>query len=111
MNRRNQRPSFGDIYWICDRETGLPKEAHPWIVIEDYDPVRPAMKACVRSTTVPGSVEIPYIYNNIQVDDFDKDGCVDPTYIKVIPVYVISAARYRGRLPQELLQRLRDALP
>lgn len=73
--------------------------------------MRPVMKACVRSTTVPGSVEIPCIYNNIQVDHFDKDGCVDPTYIMAIPVHVIAAARYEGRLPGDLLQRLRDALP
>lgn len=106
MNQTNPTPAFGDIYWIADNFTGFNKVAHPWIVIEDYNPVIPTVKVCVRSTSVQASVDSPHMYAGQQVDHFDRDGWVDPTCRRSLPVDVVASGRYSGRLPPELRQAL-----
>jgi mRNA-degrading endonuclease toxin of MazEF toxin-antitoxin module len=103
-------PRFGDIYWIDDGRTGLGKERHPWIIVEDYDSISPTVKACIRSTTGRGSVEIPCTYQGQQVDHFNQDGRVNPKYRKTLPIQDVLDSRYGGELPRDLGELLKRSL-
>src|SRR5690349_19366215 len=41
----------GDVWWIPDRYTGLPKVRHPWILVHGYSPARRQATTCLRATT------------------------------------------------------------
>ena len=104
--------TFGAIFRIDNIKSGLSKQegSHPWIIVEDFDESNPRVAACVRTTSGNGSVEIPAFYDGHQVDRFDRDGRVDPGFLKPIHVDVIRLSRYCGRLPAGLCDILRDAL-
>lgn len=105
-----KRCTFGAVFWIDDDETGLKKERHPWVIIEDYDVARPYVRACLRTTSGCGSVKIPAFFDGQRVDKFNKDGRIDPGYCLPIDIETIRVSDYGGHLPAALCDVLRNAL-
>lgn len=103
--------TFGAIFWVRDTDSGIPKSgSHPFIVLEGYDASRPYVVAVVRSSTVTASHLIPHVFEGSNVDGFDKPGWVDPGDRWNIDLEVVKRSKYSGHLPQELCERLRQAV-
>ena len=106
------RLTCGDIWWLSDAVTRFNggRARHPWVVVEDYDPSRPAVYICPRTSKLEPprpSIRLPAGL----LDGLDKEGLVLFRHRLAFDVEDFRApgSEYIGRLPEEWLNRLREA--
>jgi hypothetical protein len=106
---------FGAFYHIPDIDSEFGRygdhDKHPWVVITPYDPQRPMITACPRTSSkrqanragelfMPGGI----------LEELERDGVVIIKMPKPFPAKNFRYYNYIGLLPESWQDKLRDAL-
>ena len=106
---------FGALYHIPDIDSGFGRysdhDRHPWVVITPYDPQRPMITACPRTSSksqadragelfIPGGI----------LEELERDGVVILRIQRAFPAKKFRYYDYIGLLPEVWQDKLRDAL-
>ena len=103
---------FGAAFWIPDAETGFGSEtAHPWVIIGAYQPGRPTVVACPRTSSRPHERGLAGLVIPAGViAGLDKEGCVLLDLATPFMAYRFREYDYVGTLDEKWCARLRAAI-
>jgi mRNA-degrading endonuclease toxin of MazEF toxin-antitoxin module len=106
---------FGTFYHIPDIDSGFGRcgdhDKHPWVVITPYDPQRPMITACPRTSSkrqadragelfIPGGI----------LEELERDGVVILRKSRSFPAKNFRYYDYIGLLPEAWQDKLKHAL-
>ncbi len=106
---------FGAFYHIPDADSGFggngDHDKHPWVVITPYDPQRPMITACPRtsSKSQAGRIGELFIPGGI-LEELERDGVVILKIQRSFPAKNFRFYDYIGLLPEVWQGNLRNAL-
>jgi hypothetical protein len=100
---------WGDIYWIPDRDTGMPDERHPWVVVGASQRSTAAfVRIMMRTSTLNGNWKAGLFTPAGIVPDLDRPGIILPGTIRSLPAAGFAGYKCAGRLPDDWLKALRE---